>query len=283
MEKYIDCHVHPTEARLWIDASANLAPAISKSEKIRNRFIKPLEVMANDFRSQNTMGVLLAWDAESGTGLPKYPNERVCEIIKSYSDVFIGFASVDPWKGKYAINELKIAIKEYGLKGVKFQQGAQAFYPNEKIFCPLWKTCSDLNVPVLFHTGTTGLGAGLAGGGGIKLDHMKPIPYIDDVAADFPELKIICAHVSWPWADEMLAIVKHKKNVFVDLSGELPSKIPESWKAMMSGQLKHKFLFGTDYPLISPKEWIDDFKKMNYAKDVEDNILYKNAKAVLNL
>jgi len=283
MEKYIDCHVHPTEARLWIGASANLAPAIGKSEKIRNRFIKPLEVMANDFRSQNTMGILLAWDAESGTGLPRYPNERVWEIIKTYPDVFIGFASVDPWKGKFAVNELKVAVNEYGMKGVKFQQGAQAFYPNEKIFHPLWKTCSDLNVPVLFHTGTTGLGAGIAGGGGIKLDHMKPIPYIDDVAADFPELKIICAHVSWPWADEMLAIAKHKKNVFVDLSGELPSKIPESWKTMMSGQLKHKFLFGTDYPLISPKEWLDDFKKMNFGKDVEDNILYKNAKSVLNL
>jgi len=70
MEKYIDCHVHPTEARLWIDASANLAPAIGKSEKVRNRFIKPLEVMADDYRSQNTMGILLA-SMESGRRDPK--------------------------------------------------------------------------------------------------------------------------------------------------------------------------------------------------------------------
>lgn len=283
MEKYIDVHVHPTEKQLWVDSSMELAPAIQKSEKIRSRFIKPIEQMADDYRAQNTMGVLLGWDAESGTGLPRYTHQRVYEIVRTYPDTFIGFASVDPWKGKFAIRELRAAVKEYGMKGVKFQQGAQAFYPNDRRFYSLWECCAELQVPVLFHTGTTGLGAGIPGGGGIKLDHMKPIPYIDDVAADFPDLNIICAHVSWPWEQEMLAIVKHKKNVFIDLSGEFPTKIPESWKTMMSGPLKNRFLFGTDYPVISPKDWIEDFERMGFGKDVKEKVLYGNAKHLLNL
>lgn len=283
MEKYIDFHVHPSDEMLWLRTYDGLAPAITKSEKVRMKLIKPIEEMAGIYRSQNTIGIILAWDAESGTGNPRYPNENIRDIVKKYPDVFIGFASVDPWKGKTAIKELDLAVKEYGLKGVKFHQGAQGFYPNDKRHYPLWEKICNLNIPIIFHTGTTGLGENLPGGCGIKLDHMKPIPYIDDVAADFPELKIVCAHVSWPWADEMLAVVKHKKNVYIDLSGTLPSTMPESWKNGIGGHLKSKFLFATDYPVVTPKEWIEDFKKMNFPEDIMDIVLIKNAKKILSL
>jgi predicted TIM-barrel fold metal-dependent hydrolase len=112
---------------------------------------------------------------------------------------------------------------------------------------------------------------------------MRPIPYIDDVAADFPELKIVCAHISWPWEDEMLAIAKHKRNVYIDLSGELPSRIPDRWKQMLIGPMKNKFLFGTDYPVISPKDWLADFEKIGFDEETKKHILYKNAKNVLNI
>jgi len=283
VETYIDFHVHPTEPELWIDSTGSLAPAIQKNQKLRDRFIKPVEAMAEEYRSCNTMGILLAWDAESGTGLKKYSNERVVDIVKAYPDLFIGFASVDPWKGKFAVKEAIFAITELGMKGLKFQQGAQAFYPNDHRFYPLWEACAKLNIPVLLHTGTTGIGAGLNGGGGVKLDHMRPIPYIDDVAADFPELKIVCAHISWPWEDEMLAIAKHKRNVFIDLSGELPSRIPDRWKQMLVGPMKNKFLFGTDYPVISPKDWLADFENIGFDEETKKHVLYKNARNVLNI
>ena len=283
MGKNIDFHVHPTESELWIDSTGPLAPAIARNEKIRNRFIKPIERVAAEYRASNTIGVLLAWDAEAGTGLVRYPNKRVADIVRAYPDVFVGFASVDPWKGKMAISEMKRAVEEHGMKGVKFQQGAQAFYPNDHRFYPLWDACERANVPVLFHTGTTGIGAGLDGGGGIKLDHMRPIPYIDDVAADFPRLKIVCAHVSWPWEDEMLAIARHKRNVYIDLSGELPSRMPQRWKEMLSGPLKTKFLFGTDYPVIGPKAWLDDFRTMGIDDETARLVLSGNAMGILNL
>jgi len=180
--------------------------------------LKDIEQIAADYAELDMIGVLLAWDAETATGLPPLGNDYIAEIVKRYPQQFIGFASVDPHKGKVAINEMERAIKELGLAGAKFHPGVQAFYPNDPQFYPLMEKIQELRVPALFHTGTNGLGAGTPGGMGIKLDYTRPI-YLDSLAADFPGLTIIGAHPSWPWHEEMIASIQHKTNIFNDLSG----------------------------------------------------------------
>src|SRR5207253_10519308 len=138
---------------------------------------------------------------------------------------FVGFASVEPWKGRAAEAELRRAVSDLGLKGLKLHPSAQDFSPDDRRFFGLYATAAELGVPALFHTGTTGLGAGLPGGGGIKLAYGNPM-LLDDVAAEFPQLTIIGAHPSWPWQDEMLAVVQHKTNVWMDLSGWSPRRWP---------------------------------------------------------
>lgn len=239
--------------------------------------VREMEEVARLYEELDIVGVLLAWDAETATGLPRLRNEEVAEIVKKYPKQFIGFASVDPWKGQSAVEEIERGIVELGLKGAKFHPGIQAFYPNDTRFYPLYEKIAELGVPALFHTGTNGLGAGMPGGMGIKLDYTRPI-YLDHVAADFPNLTIIGAHPAWPWHEEMLAIIGHKSNVFMDLSGWLPKYIPGVIMDEARKRLQDRILFGSDYPFIMPQRWLADFDSLGgFSPEVRRKILYDNA------
>jgi hypothetical protein len=179
--------------------------------------------------------------------------------------------------------EAERCIKELGMMGIKFQGTAQAFFPNDRRFYPLWEKCVELGVPIQLHTGTTGLGAGMPGGGGIKLKYTRPIPYIDDVAADFPDLKIICLHPSYPWQDEAIAMAIHKPNICFDLSGWAPKYFPEALKREIKSRLKDRVMFGSDYPLFPYETLFTAWKEENYPEDIMERIYYKNAIRILDL
>jgi len=245
---------------------------------------KSEEEMAKDFLDAGVKGILVAWDAETNTGQPRVSNDYLAKVVKDYPEAFIGaYACVDPWKGEMALYEAERAIKELGMMGLKFQQTAQAFYPNDRRFYPLYEKCVELGASVQFHTGTTGLGAGMPGGMGIHLKYTRPIPYLDDVAADFPELKIICLHPSWPWQEEMIAMAIHKANVFIELSGWSPKYFPESLKREIKSRLKDRVMFGSDYPLLTHQRLFDDYEKEGYPPEILERIYYRNAQQILNL
>ena len=282
MPKAIDMHVHlPTIS--FLDGA--IKPYRLMAEKFfRNTVsIREMDEVARMYEELDITGVLLAWDAETATGLPPLTNDEVADIVKAYPGRFIGFASVDPWKGAWAIHEMERAISELGMRGAKFHPGIQAFYPNDTRFYPLYEKITTLGVPALFHTGTNGLGAGAPGGMGIKMDYTRPI-YLDFVAADFPELTIIGAHPAWPWHEEMLAIIGHKSNVFMDLSGWLPRYIPKQIMDEARTRLQDRIMFGSDYPFIEPKRWLGDFDALEgFSAPVRERILYSNAAGILKL
>jgi predicted TIM-barrel fold metal-dependent hydrolase len=117
---------------------------------------------------------------------------------------------------------------------------------------------------------------------GIKLKYVDPLP-IDEVAADFPDLTIICAHPAWPWTDVSIAMAVHKANVYIDLSGWSPKYLPPQLLQEVNTRLKNKALFGTDYPFINPDRWLDDFAKIELKPGVREKIMLENAKKVLGL
>ncbi len=236
------------------------------------------------YRRNDVVAVPIGWDEETRTGRPPLDNDIVAKQVAENPEVFIsGWACVDPWKGAAAVREAERAIKELGLLGLKFQQAAQAFFPNDRRFYPLWEKCVELKIPVLFHLGTTGYGANQPGGAGIRLKYTQPIPYLDDVAADFPELTIVGAHPAWPWQEEMLAIVLHKTNVHIDLSGWSPKYFPESLKRDVNGRLQDRVMFGSDHPFIPLERWLADFEGEGYKPEVVEKVLYKNAQRILGL
>jgi predicted TIM-barrel fold metal-dependent hydrolase len=282
MPKAIDMHVHlPTAS--FLDGAIRPFKVAAETFFRNTVPVREMDEVARLYEELDITGVLLAWDAETATGLPPLTNDEVADIVKKYPRQFVGFASVDPWKGKRAVEEMSRAINELGLIGAKFHPGVQAFYPNDARFYPLYEKIVELNVPALFHTGTNGLGAGTPGGMGIRMDYTRPI-YLDHVAADFPRMTIIGAHPAWPWHEEMLAIIAHKTNVFMDLSGWSPKYIPKSIMDEARTRLQDRILFGSDYPFILPQRWLADFASLEgFSAEVRKKILHDNAAKMLKL
>jgi predicted TIM-barrel fold metal-dependent hydrolase len=277
----IDVHAHLSTAPYMYEKryGKEVADALKVYYRVKE-VIRTEEEMAKEFVDLGIKALIVGWDSETVTGLPPVSNDYVAKVAKDYPEAFLGaWAMIDPWKGKAAIKELERCIKDLGMFGLKFQPVAQAFFPNDKRFYPLYEKCVELKIPVSFHTGTTGLGAGLPGGAGYRLKYTRPI-YLDDVAADFPELTIIAIHPSWPWQDEMIAILVHKANVYNDLSGWAPKYFSDSLKREINGRLQDKFLFGSDYPEIPPKRWLDEFRSGGYKQEVVEKVLYKNAQRI---
>ncbi len=280
MPRAIDFHVHLPITEFMDVAVGKYRAAV---EQYFRREVKLLDIeeIAAYYAEQDMVGVLLAWDAETATGQKPLKNDTVAEIVRRYPNQFVGFASVDPLKGDRAIAEIERAVRELGLSGAKFHPGVQAFYPNDRRYYPLFEKITELGIPALFHTGTSGLGANMPGGGGIKLDYTRPI-YLDSLATDFPDLTIIGAHPSWPWEQEMIAILQHKPNVYNDLSGWSPKYIPPALLREAAGRLNAKFLFGSDYPFITPDRWLADFDKLEgWSDEARANLLWRNGTRLL--
>ena len=279
MVKAIDVHVHPPAP-----GRGNLNDDETTREYFRSG-LNPssAEETAAYYAEQDMFGVLLQIDAETATGRPPTPNDYIAELVATYPKQFVGFGSVDPWKGGAAVREAHRCAEELGLIGLKFHPPQQAFYANDRQFYPLWEAAQALGLVVLFHTGTTGVGVGQPGGGGIKLKYGRPIPYLDDIAVDFPDLTIILAHPSFPWQDEQLAMILHKPNVYMDLSGWSPKYFSPLLVQYLKTIAQDKVLYGSDYPVISPERWMKDFDGLGVDDAVREKILLSNARRVLKL
>jgi uncharacterized protein len=278
----IDVHVHAER-----NASEPQDPVTHELLEAASRYFgsAPNQPTAQDvadyYRERNMLAVVFTVDDEAGMGRRRLGNAEVLQAARDNPDVMIPFASVDPHKGKLGVREAREWI-DAGAKGFKFHPNTQAFWPNDRTFYPLYEAIAAAGLIALFHSGTTGIGAGMPGGGGVRLKYSNPM-CVDDVAADFPELKIILAHPSFPWQDEALAIAVHKPNVYIDLSGWSPKYFPEILIQYTNTRLKNKMLFGSDFPLIAPDRWLSDFEKIPIKDEVRPLVLKENAAKLLGL
>ncbi|MEU4406047.1 amidohydrolase family protein [Streptosporangium sp. NPDC023963] len=277
----IDVHTH---AEVSADGHASLgdelAGASAKYFKGHSRPTVP--EMAAYYRERRMAAVVFTVDAEHATGHPRISNEEVAASCAAHADVLIPFASVDPWKGRAGVREARRLVAEHGVRGFKFHPSVQGMAPDDRAAYPLYEAIEEMGVPALFHTGQTGIGAGLPGGGGIRLKYSNPM-LVDDVAVDFPELRIILAHPSFPWQDEALAVATHKPYVYIDLSGWSPKYFPPLLVRYANTLLKDKVLFGSDYPMITPDRWLADFDALDIKPEVRPKILKDNAARLLGL
>ena len=276
----IDFHVHlPTPD--WLDGS--MAGYVEAAEAYFRSPVQraTLPDLAARYRGLDLRAVLLAWDAETATGRPRVPNETVADACREYPDVFTGFGSVDPRKGDAAVAEVA-NIAALGLRGVKFHPSLQAFAPDDPAYQPLFAACQDLGLVALFHTGTSGIGAGQPGGQGIGLDYARPIR-LDAVAAAHPGLTVVAAHFGWPWHMELMAMALHKTNVYIDISGWSPRRIPAELVRELRGRLSGQFLWGSDFPFLTPERCLAEFDALGLPADVADNVLRGNAARILRL
>ncbi|MFQ5947729.1 MAG: amidohydrolase family protein [Acidimicrobiia bacterium] len=278
MTKFIDVHVHPPVPEFFAGA---LRPYLERLEEYFGRSFSPMSVdeIAGHYRERDGQAVLLGWDAETATKRSPLTNQAIAAMVEAHPDVFHGFGSVDPHKGAAAVAGVHEAAR-LGLKGLKFHPPAQRFSPVDRIAYSIWEIAAELGLVVLVHTGFTGLGAGVDGGSGIDLAKGQPM-VLDQVAADFPELKIILAHPSWPWQEEAIAVARHKANVYLELSGWSPKYLDPSLLEAMRGPLAERTLFGTDFPFLTPDKWLGDWEGLGMPEDLTHNILYENAARLL--
>ena len=278
----IDVHVHAeVSATGHPSLPAHLAEAAGKYFKA-GEGLPPIEEIAEHYRSRKMACVLFTVDAESALGHPPVPNEDIAAAAVDHPDVIIPFASIDPARGAAGVRAARRLVESYGVRGFKFHPSVQAFYPNDHAVYPLYAEIAALGVPALFHSGQTGIGAGLPGGAGIRLKYSNPL-FLDDVAADFPDLKIIIAHPSFPWQDAALAIATHKPGVYIDLSGWSPKYFPPQLVRYAKTLLRDKVLFGSDFPLIKPDRWLRDFDTLGFEPETRRKILRDNAATLLGL
>ena len=233
------------------------------------------------YREREMACVVFTVDYATRSGREPVANEEVAEVAAANPDVMIPFASVDPHRTD-APERAQRLIDEHQVRGFKFHPNIQEFFPNDKLAYPLYEVISAAKLPALFHTGHSGIGSGVPGGGGLRLKYSNPI-YVDDVAADFPEMPIVLAHPSFPWQDEALSIAMHKPEVHIDLSGWSPKYFPPQLVQYANTLLKRQVLFGSDYPMITPDRWLADFERLDIDDEVRPLILKENAARLLNL
>jgi predicted TIM-barrel fold metal-dependent hydrolase len=272
----IDTHVH-----IEPEPSGTAAEAAAKKYFGESGASHKREDLAEYYRSRKIGCIVFSVD-ESLTGRPQVPNREVIEFAQQNSDFMLAFASVNPLRGQDAINEARSLIRAGGVRGFKLHPPLMEFAPNDRRVYPFYEVMAEHKLPVIFHTGHSGIGTGMRGGGGVRLKYGNPMD-IDDVAVDFPDMPIILAHPGFPWQDEQISICLHKPQVYIDLSGWSPKYFPPQLIQYANTLLKHKVLFGSDYPLITPDRWLADFEKIAIKDEVRPLILKENAVRLFGL
>lgn len=279
----IDTHTHatvstrnpPDEVAMRFDA----AMAAYFKEKMPRLTIAET---ADFYRQRKMMAVIFPVDTERANGQVRITNEEVCEEVAQHRDVLIPFASVDPLRGEMGAREVRRLIADFGVRGFKFHPSAQEFFPNDRAVYKVYEAIAEAGLPAIFHSGQTGVGAGMRGGGGIRLKYSDPM-FLDDVAVDFPNMPIIIAHPSFPWQENALAVATHKPQVYIDLSGWSPKYFSPLLVQYANGLLKKKMLFGSDFPALTPERWMADFDQIGIKPEVRSLILKDNAIRLLGL
>ncbi|MGY1551309.1 amidohydrolase family protein [Microbacterium sp. A588] len=240
-----------------------------------------LDSIAEYYRERKMAAVVFSVDAETHLEHPPISSAEIAEGAARNNDVLIPFGSVDPNRDD-AVERVARLIGDHGVRGFKFHPTVQNFDPSDVRYQPIYAALQDAGVVALFHTGQTGIGAGLPGGRGLRLGLSNPM-LLDGVAAENPDLQIIMAHPSVPWQDEALSVATHKHNTWIDLSGWSPKYFPAELVRYANSLLKKRVLFGSDFPLITPDRWLKDVEQTALKPEVMPGILKGNAARLLGL
>ena len=303
LPRIIDIHCHPYTKLGWRSLGkfrVHLERYLYKKENATTESITEEaptdEEWVQVFRELGVACMPVGWDSETAMTDPNIygpddlymsnTNDYIASLRDRFPDVVItGWGSVDPWKGWRAQEEAVRCVKELKLIGLKFQQVGQAFNVSDKQFYPLWDTCQEMGIPIQLHSGYTGLGSGAPGGMGTKLKYtMGIIPDFDDVAADFPNLKIIMLHPSDGRDEDAVLVCRHKGNVFRELSGMWPEYIPTSsphtWYELNRRQ-REKYMFASEFNLYPLDGVIWQWMQQPLREGILEGMFYKNTINIL--
>jgi uncharacterized protein len=274
----IDVHVHPSTRGLDHQACRYFRRDLSDVPQTAEAF-------ADLYMKHDVKAPLIGWHPSTVKEGSQNSNEHVIELAARFPDAFpgiLGSLDIHADDLNAVANYAQDLARNPKVLGFKFHPPDQGFYPTERRLYPIWEVLQGSGKPVMFHVGFTVLGANTEGGSGIALDYGRPV-HLDTLARDFPRMKIIAAHPGWPWEQELVGVVTHKKNLFVDTSGYLAEQLPEIFLKAIGGRLQDKALFGTDFPYVDLEKALASFDRMNFKDTVKEKLLITNAKALFSL
>jgi len=220
-----------------------------------------------------SFGLLSAWHGPSG---PMIGNDEVAGWVAAHPDRFAGIAGVDLTKPMDGVRELRRCVEELGFVGLRVIPWLWEAPPTDRRYYPLYAACVELGVPFCTQVGHTGPLRPSEPG--------RPIPYIDQVAIDFPELTIVGGHIGYPWTEEMVAVARKHENVFIDTSAYTTKRYPpELVRYLTSSGGRRKVLFGSNYPMIAPEAALTDLDALSLDEETTELFLDGNARRVFDL
>jgi predicted TIM-barrel fold metal-dependent hydrolase len=233
----------------------------------------PLEVTIGTMDAAGVeLGLISAWHAPEG---PLISNDEVASFVQEQPKRFAGIAAVDLHTPMEAVRELRRCVKDLGFKGLRVVPWLWGLPPNDRRYYPLYAECVELGVPFCTQVGHTGpLRTSETG---------RPIPYLDDVALDFPDLVIVAGHIGYPWTDEMIALARKYPNVYIDTSAYTTKRYPLELVVYLRGGGRNKILFGTNYPMITPQRALENVDSLGLDDEARELFLGGNARRVFGL
>jgi predicted TIM-barrel fold metal-dependent hydrolase len=280
MKGGIDFHVHPVLTREMVARHPELERAARETYSVGNNF-QPLEVMLLEMDLCGIdKAVVVPVDATTSCNATVYTNEQIVEIC-GMSDRLIGFASVDP-RQPGAPEKLEHAVSRLGLRGLKLSPAMQGFFPDDPLAFPVYEKARDLRIPILFH-------AGMSWQPGSKLKYGHPLRF-EDVAAAFPDLNIVLAHLAWPWVVEAVALALKYPNVHLDTSALYFDNPVDFLRYAMTQQvpltvfersLRKQLVFGSDNPRIETKAMAKAVRSLGLSEECMELVFRENATRLL--
>jgi predicted TIM-barrel fold metal-dependent hydrolase len=240
-------------------------------EKVTEDIPMEFTISAMDQGNVQT-GLICSWWGPNG---PLITNDEVAAIVKRYPDRFVGIASVDLYRPMNAIRELRRCVNELGFKGLRIIQWLWNLPPNDRRYYPLYAECIEMDIPMGLQVGHTGPLCPSEPG--------RPIPYVDEVALEFPELRLVCGHIGYPWTAEMISLATKYPNVYIDTSAYTARRLPEELVRYMRKHGRKKVMFGTNYPMITPAHCLEGLDELKLDEEAKKLFLHENAQRVFKL
>lgn len=244
----------------------------SGSADLLEKGMSPEEIITMMDRGGIEKMFLCAW-RRPGTWI--FTNDEVAEIVRAFPDRFVGVATVDLERPVDAVRELERAVCKLGFKALRIVPWLWKLPPNDRLYYPLYVKCIELGIPFCTQVGHTGP---------LMPSEMgRPVPYLDEVALTFPELRIVAGHIGYPWTDEMIGLAWKHENVYIDTSAWLPRYYPFQLQQYMQTYGKTKVMFGSNFPQLLADKCTEDARQLGLPEDVEALFLRDNAVRVFNL
>jgi predicted TIM-barrel fold metal-dependent hydrolase len=213
-----------------------------------------------------------AWWGPRG---PMLTNDAVAAMVRSHPEAVVGIASVDLLRPMDGVRELRRAVKQLGLKGLRMLPWLWGLPPDDRRYYPLYAECIELGIPFCLQVGHSGPMCPSEPG--------RPIPYLDHVALEFPELVIVGGHIGFPWVSEMISLAMKYPNVYIDSSAYKASRYPRDFVEYLRGPGRRKVLFGTNYPMLDLSECLAGLDALGLDADARALFLGGNAARVFRI